>query len=104
MSGTFFGHKVGIYDIQRALFHAFGHMLGATHDKTLRARCQDRKPAKFYNPFLMHPVQQANVGLRPNSYKLSFCSKLEVTGFLNSNNLQKCLITGENDNFCGNGV
>ncbi|CAL8114230.1 unnamed protein product [Orchesella dallaii] len=60
VSGMIHMHKVGKYDVLRALMHAFGHMLGASHDNTMKGRCQDRTPSRFLNPFIMHPVQQLN--------------------------------------------
>jgi len=95
-------HKVGKFDLLRATMHALGHLMGSHHDNLVNATCHQYPFSTFLNPFLMHPISQLNVGLRPNTMKISFCAKLNIAAFLNSNGLQ-CL-EKDKDEFCGNGT
>ncbi|CAG7720528.1 unnamed protein product [Allacma fusca] len=102
ISGFMLSYKIAKYDVFRGLFHAVGHLFGAHHDDVTNTRCIARLRERFLNPFLMHPIQQLNVGVRPGSFRMSPCTKDHVTQFLASNGVD-CLKQNQNDTFCGNG-
>lgn len=101
VSGQIHNHKIGKFDIARALIHGFGHLFGASHDDISNTACYDDQLYTFMNPFSMHPVQQMNVGPRPNSMRLSPCAKIAMSVFLSSMG-SSCLELRE-ESYCGNG-
>ncbi|CAG7818745.1 unnamed protein product [Allacma fusca] len=102
ISGYLHSHKLTKYDVFRGVMHALGHLFGAPHDSISEGDCQDFQMYNFLNPFLLHPIQQTNTGVRPNSFRYSPCAKDEITSFLSSNG-PSCLKTAGSE-FCGNGV
>lgn len=91
------------YDVFRGIMHTLGHLFGAKHDTFAGIDCADQEVDEFINPFLLHPIQQSNVGVRPNSFRFSNCAKDSMTMFLSSNGA-KCLQEGSEAAFCGNGA
>ena len=81
--------------------HALGHLFGAGHDSYSDPECFDKQIYDFLNPFTMHPIQQTNVGMRPNSLRFSICAKDQIAMFLSSS-AASCLVE-EQESFCGNG-
>ncbi|CAG7832795.1 unnamed protein product [Allacma fusca] len=102
VSGILQANKLTNYDLFRATFHALGHLFGAHHDDMTNARCHETTRYSFLNPFVMHPVDQLNVGMRPGSHRMSPCTKDQITQFLASSGAA-CLIS-RNETFCGNGL
>jgi len=102
ISGALHMHKIGKYDLLRSVMHSLGHLFGGNHDRTVNSNCKDSRFSNFINPFLLDPLPQINVGLRPNSMKMSPCARLDISLFLTSPNFS-CLRT-EESKFCGNGT
>jgi len=102
ISGYLHTHKIGKYDLVRAMLHSLGHLFGSSHDNILEDACMDRELYSYLNPFPMHPIEQINVALRPHSLKMSVCSKISIARYLTTNG-PSCL-KSEKQQFCGNGV
>lgn len=96
------GGKIGLYDVFRATFHSLVHLFGANHDDKSDSDCLEQKISQFLNPFVMIPDHFINIGARPNSMRLSYCSKSQMAVFLSSN-LLTCLISKQDESYCGNG-
>ena len=90
------------FDVYRGVMHALGHLFGANHDAEATVDCEDSQMDEFINPFILHPIQQTNVGARPNSFRFSSCAKDAITMFLSSNGAHCLKETSQG--FCGNGI
>ena len=90
------------FDVFRGVMHALGHLFGASHDPyAVECAAMDAEMNEFINPYLLHPIQQTNVGVRPNSFRYSACARDAITMFLASNGAH-CL-KETSPSFCGNG-
>jgi len=101
VSGNFHGHKIAKYDVYRSTVHALGHLMGALNDDNTDMDCQDDNKLPYQNPFIMHATHQLNVGIRPNSMRMSFCARLKISAFLGSD-FTSCL-ERKQGSYCGNG-
>ncbi|CAL8103050.1 unnamed protein product [Orchesella dallaii] len=102
VTGNFHGHKIAKFDVYRATAHALGHLMGALNDDDGDVDCHDENSVSYLNPFIMHATHQLNVGVRPNSMRMSFCARLKIAVFLGSS-YTHCLVS-RNGAYCGNGI
>jgi hypothetical protein len=84
--------------------HSLAHLFGANHEKenSEDAYCKGKENYLFLNTELLDDIHQLNIGLRPNSLKVSPCAKQDIAAFLGSSN-PTCLKTEKRSHFCGDG-